>query len=199
MLSKLSKFILPILLIFFQVSCASKSQQLKDKYDRLVSNGVKFQAIRIKGNNNSWIGLKSTLIKYISHEENLREINQKSIEEMWKPKKKQRYLDLRNHFSGGSIKLQIKRNTIGAANTKYFTFIIKDKNDLKEIFRKKLDSSVPMVPSCAKCPWINFAFLPLKKIEFPFYVYLVDELGYRNNKIFKWKVDHLKIENLKIN
>lgn len=79
---------------------------------------------------------------------------------------------------GGTLRLDIGRGTIGAANTKWFTIVIKDMND-KELFRKQLDNDIPETPSSGMSGgnWWNIDILGIdKKIRPPFYVYVADQL-----------------------
>ncbi len=91
-----------------------------------------------------------------------------------------------NFATGGLIHFYITRLTIGAANTEWFTIIVKDSNE-KEIFRKELEPSVPNTPTMF-VDWSNYKAIFLDtKIQENFFVYVIDKLGDENSK-FKFEV-----------
>jgi|GEM_PF-2541771 hypothetical protein len=77
---------------------------------------------------------------------------------------------------GGQITLHIERGTIGAANTEYFSYVVKDINE-KEICRGGFGESIPEVP-IGDGGWWNIATNTISdKTGNKFYVYIIDRLS----------------------
>jgi hypothetical protein len=128
-----------------------------------------------------------TNICYKSYDQLLLEVESKSEKEMWTSEQKNEKINLYNNFAlGGLLQLYITRLTIDAANTEWFTIIIKDSNE-KEILRKELEPSIPNTPSMF-VDWSNYGFVFLNsKINGSFFVYVIDKLGNENSK-FKFEI-----------
>ncbi|MEI8138122.1 MAG: hypothetical protein WCH21_12430 [Bacteroidota bacterium] len=139
---------------------------------------------RLEGNNDAG-GV--TNVGYETFDKLIAKTTKKADSEMWTPEKKEKMLDLYQRASqGGMVYLYINRLTIGAANLKYFTVIIKDSTDSKEILRQELDDKIPNVPS-GNDYWWNYSSIPIpEKIAGKFYIYIIDKLGGDNNK-FKFE------------
>jgi hypothetical protein len=147
-------------------------------------NGVKIK--RLEGKNESGI----TNVVYHPLANLLKKIDKDAETEMWTPEQKQKKIDLYNtSFKGGRIDLYIERSTIGAANTEYFTIIIKDSKDSLELFRQDLKSKIPSVPSRGSEYWSNYKGTNItQSLTGKFYIYIIDKLGNDENKKFKFEV-----------
>lgn len=89
-----------------------------------------------------------------------------------------------NYYRGGQITLDIKRSTIGGANTDNFTIVVKSQND-KEILRKKLKRKTPEAPIGDRMWWnLDFVVIP-ELVNFPFKVYIIDAL---NDEPFEYEL-----------
>lgn len=111
-------------------------------------------------------------------------------EELWSDEKKQEEIEFLNSVQkGGRITLFLKRHSIAAANTKFFSLIIHDM-DGNEILREDLSERIAEVPVKDKL-WFNVALKNIEK-EMPkkFIVYVIDKLG-GDNKRFKFEVSAL--------
>ena len=130
-----------------------------------------------------------TKVKYTSLYQELDEIKELARKEMWTKEKLAEMLSkYKTSAAGGIMHLEIERITIDAANTKYFNVIVKDSNDT-EVYREELESSVPNVPSSSH-EWINFTSVVLpKRIQTPFYFYLVDQI---DEVTYKYEVTSVK-------
>ena len=128
-----------------------------------------------------------TKIEYQSLAQLLDEAKKKSEKEMWTKEKLQSTIDAyKSGLKGGLVSLYIERSTIGSANTKYFSVIIKDTNE-SELFRVELDSEIPDYSSDN---WWNYGYAYIdKRIKVPFYVYVVDRL---EDAPFKFEVTSIK-------
>ena len=130
-----------------------------------------------------------TKIEYKSLSQILSEIEKKAKKEMWTNEDKQSKIVAYKSFSkGGQIRLDIERTTIGAANTEYFSIIIKD-IDEKELCRFDLESRIPETPN-SNDYWWNIGIQTIeKRIKAPFYVYVIDRL---EDAPFKFEVTPIK-------
>ena len=130
-----------------------------------------------------------TKIEYKSLSQILSELEKEAEKEMWTKEENQSKIDAYKSISkGGQIRLDIERTTIGAANTEYFSIIIKD-IDEKELCRFDLDSDIPETPN-SNDYWWNISIQQIdKRIKAPFYVYVVDRL---EDAPFKFEVTPIK-------
>lgn len=125
-----------------------------------------------------------TNIQYMSRIDVINETKRRADKEMWTAEKLQKTLGLFDSTKyGGRIVLSIGRITIGAANTKYFTIIIKDK-DGNEVFRKKFDEAIPEVPSSGSEIWTNIKSESVWDVVLstPFDVFIIDAIDDENPK-----------------
>ncbi|PHR49845.1 MAG: hypothetical protein COA32_01540 [Fluviicola sp.] len=131
----------------------------------------------------------ATKIQYKSLFQLLSEIEKKAKKEMWTYEEKKSKIDAyKSFYKGGEIRLDIERTTLGAANTKYFSIIIKDLDE-NELYRKDLDSNIPETPK-SNDYWWNISIEGIdKRIRAPFYVYVVDKL---EDAPFKFEVTPVK-------
>ena len=132
-----------------------------------------------------------TEVQYQSLSQLFAEQKAKAEKEMWSEEKLQSVIkELKTTSVGGWIRLDISRRTIGAANTEYFTIIVKDTEE-NEIFRKTLDSDIPNAPLSSSGNWWNIVFCSINvKIKAPFYIYIIDAL--LGEEPFKFEVTVLK-------
>jgi len=130
-----------------------------------------------------------TKIEYKSLFQLLSEIEKDAEKGMWTKEAKQSKLDTyKSIYKGGQIRLDIERTTIGAANTEYFSIIIKDMDE-NELYRVNLDSDIPETPN-SNGYWWNIRLQGIdKRIKAPFYVYVVDKL---QDAPFKFEVTAIK-------
>ncbi len=144
--------------------------------------------LRIKGFNANASNV--TNIGYQTKEQLSVQYKQTAEKQMWTEDKLNSMLDLiNNNYKGGRLALYIQRGTIAAANTEYFTIIVKTKNE-EEIFRKELESNTPNSHISGSRYggnyWWNFGETSIRKaIEIPFYIYVVDKL---HSEIYKFEI-----------
>jgi hypothetical protein len=118
-----------------------------------------------------------TTLEYETLWDIINQFAEKSKKEMWEPEKfGEKINPIKNIAKGGVLTLRISRINIDAGNTELFTVIVKDTSD-NELYRQALDSDVPEVPGSDDL-WWNIATIPLpKKIQTPFYVYVIDKFA----------------------
>jgi len=128
-----------------------------------------------------------TKIEYQSLIQLLDETRKTSEKEMWTKEKLQSTLNEKiSTCKGGEVKLYIERNSIGSAETKWFSIIIKDLSE-KELFRVDLENEIPVYITDK---WVNISYYNVdKRIKAPFYVYIIDKL---EEAPFKFEVTELK-------
>jgi len=143
------------------------------------------RVIRLEGNNGT-NGI--TNIAYETFAQVKSNLEKKAENEMWTEEKKNEKIESFKSFaSGGIIHLYLTRLTIGAANTKYFTVIVKDSSE-KEIYREELKNDIPNTPASGSDYWWNTANIYIKEpITGSFYIYVIDALG-REYPRFKFEV-----------
>ena len=131
----------------------------------------------------------STKIEYKSLSQILSETEKKAEKQMWTSEDLQSTLETyKRLYKGGQIRLDIERTTIGAANTEWFSIIIKDLAE-NELYRVDLDSKIPETPN-SNDYWWNLSIQGIdKRIKPPFYVYVVDRL---EDAPFKFEVTSIK-------
>ena len=130
-----------------------------------------------------------TKVEYKSLSQILSELEKEAEKEMWTKEDKQSKIDAYKSISkGGQIRLDIERTTIGAANTEYFSIIIKNMDE-KELCRFDLESDIPETPN-SNDYWWNISIQRIdKRIKAPFYVYVIDKL---EDAPFKFEVTPIK-------
>lgn len=155
--------------------------QQQAQQDSIENSQIKGYSVKKISGNHKYGG--KTKIKYTSLSQMISDLEKKAEKEMTSKEDLKYDIDLYKETSfGGQIRLDIDRGTIGAADTEYFTIIIKDINDENELFRQKLGSRTPNYYS-SRDDWWNIAIVSLKeRIKAPFYVYVVDGLTSDNHK-----------------
>jgi hypothetical protein len=95
---------------------------------------------------------------------------------MWDSIKKVEMLNFYNKNVFISVDLYITRRTIGAANFKFFSLIVKDSAE-KEVYRIDLEEAIPNVPNSGDEKWWNFTqvFIP-NEIKGKNYIYIIDQI-----------------------
>lgn len=121
----------------------------------------------------------SAKVEYKSYNYLINETKKKSTTEMWEEMRLQKELD--RLPQGGYVFIHINASTIGAANTKYWSYIIKDING-KEITRKHgVDDIHEFTSTQYGTIWWNIDLVPITtKINGPFKVHVIDELTSKN-------------------
>ncbi len=115
-----------------------------------------------------------TKLSYKSYETVVKEAKEQAAKKMWTANKLSNRIAIAG--KGGQLKLHIERSTIGAANFKYFTVVVEDSNGI-EVMRKELDSDIPETP-IRNTQWWNLTLIKIpNKIDYPFYVYVIDDLS----------------------
>ena len=144
------------------------------KQDSIEDSQIKGYSVKRISGKHKYGGV--TEIGYKSLSQILSEIEKKAEKEMWTMEDKQSKVEAyKTFYKGGQIRLDIERTTIGSANTKYFSIIIKDLSE-NELYRIDLDSDVPETPN-SNDYWWNISIEGIeKRIRAPFYVYVVDRL-----------------------
>jgi hypothetical protein len=165
----------------------NKADELEFRQDSIDAKQIKGYSVKKLAGKHKYGGI--TKIEYKSLSQILSELEKKSKNEMWSNEEKQSKIDAYKIIcKGGEIRLDIERTTIGAANTEYFSIIIKD-IDEKEICRFDLDSDTPETPILNDY-WWNISIQPIdKRIKTPFYIYVVDRL---EDTPFKFEVTQIK-------
>ncbi len=123
----------------------------------------------------------SAKVEYKSYNYLINETKKKSTTEMWDEKRLQN--ELEQVPKGGYVIIHITASTIGAANTEYWSYVIKDM-DGQEITRKHGDNDIPeYTTSQYGTTWWNIDLVPIMtKINGPFKVFVVDELMSRRSE-----------------
>jgi hypothetical protein len=157
------------------------------KQDSIEDAQIKSYSIRKISGKHKYGG--TTKIEYKSLSQILSETEKKAKKEMWTSEDLQSKLEAyKSLYIGGQIRLDIERTTIGAANTEYFSIIIKDLAE-NELYRVDLDSDIPETP-ISNDYWWNISIVGIdKRIRAPFYVYIVDRL---QDAPFKFEVSPIK-------
>jgi hypothetical protein len=157
------------------------------KQDSIEDAQIKSYSIRKISGKHKYGGV--TKIEYKSLSQILSETEKKAKKEMWTSEDLQSKLEAyKSLYIGGQIRLDIERTTIGAANTEYFSIIIKDLDE-NELYRVDLDSDIPETPN-SNDYWWNISIEGIdKRIRAPFYVYIVDKL---EDAPFKFEVSPIK-------
>ena len=157
------------------------------KQDSIEDSQIKSYAVKRISGKHKYGGV--TKIEYTSLSQILSETEKKAEKEMWTKEDKQSKIEAyKTLYKGGQIRLDIERTTIGAANTKYFSIIIKDLSE-NELYRIDLDSEIPETPN-SNDYWWNISIKGIEmRIRAPFYVYVVDRL---EDAPFKFEVTPLK-------
>jgi hypothetical protein len=159
----------------------SKEQELKKQAaikeemvaDSLEYSHIKDYKISLMGSNPQ---SGKTAVKYESLWQRLEDIDEKGKKMMWTKEKIKDERDYAIRMNrGGRITLEVERKTRGAAETKYFTIIVKD-TDENEISRETLANSSPSYQSGNywNMGWSHMG--SRTTIPAPFYVYVVDEI-----------------------
>ena len=157
------------------------------KLDSIEDAQIKGYSIRKISGKHKYGGV--TNIEYKSLSQILSETEKKAKKEMWTGEDLQSKLEAyKSLYIGGQIRLDIERTTIGAANTEFFSIIIKDLAE-NELYRVDLDSDIPETPN-SNDYWWNISITGIdKRIRAPFYVYIVDRL---EDAPFKFEVSPIK-------
>lgn len=168
-----------------------KSQQAElelFKQDSIEALQIKGYSVKKISGKQKYSGEKTTVI-YISLSQYIKELNEDAKREMWtKAELESTIAKYKKYALGGIVELKIERSTIGAANTDMFTVIIKDSADI-ELYREELESRIPNTPNGSDNWWnVGSAFLP-RRIQMPFYIYVVDKLA---DAPYKYEVTPIK-------
>lgn len=164
------------ILLLGLTSHACLSQEIKLGDTVAVAN---VNITKVEGQTKSgYTDIEYTLPKYLAGE-----INQLADDEMWDEKKKAAALAFsKANQKGGKIKVSIGRSTMGAANTKWFTIIIK-KNGQEVLRRQLAEESAKPGPF-----WWNISIVSIgKPIELPFDVYIIDAVS-EDSKRFHFRL-----------
>lgn len=129
------------------------------------------------GSVKSLSGDSRTHIEYASIEHLIAEKRKEADTKMWTADKYESEIQLmKKKQPGGLITLKIERITIGAANTKYFSIIIE--KDGERIMEQTGRDEIAERPSSGNDYWWNLELFPIsQKVELPFKVYVIDQLG----------------------
>tara|TARA_B110000902_G_C14084765_1_gene504586 strand:- start:95 stop:763 length:669 start_codon:yes stop_codon:yes gene_type:complete len=95
----------------------------------------------------------------------------------------------KERMRGGNVRLDVTRATRGVAEGGYFTCIIKDSDDQKELYRKKHSDSQPSYSQYSDNYNNYLSWWLDKTIKTPFYLYIVDEFS---DEPLKLKVTAIK-------
>ena len=117
----------------------------------------------------------NTAITFKSREAVLADLEDKRKLNMWTDEQYKKELEVYSYLKGGIVFLDITRPTIGAANTEFFTIIIRDSAD-NEITRKQLDSKVADYSKRGSVTdWNNSGFIVIREpLPKEFKVYVID-------------------------
>lgn len=140
--------------------------------------------LRIQGNNDS-----SGVINagYQSLDQVKADIRKQAEKEKWSAEKTLNQLAGFDQSPGGLIHLYVGRISRERANLRYFTVIVRDSTDLKEIFSRDLPYQIPNLPSTNGL-WWNHTMIPLPQaINGKIFIYIVDALSVDGWK-FKFEV-----------
>jgi len=193
-LNKMKKLTLFLLLI--SASAFVFSQDDQALYTRIWPDG---QTVNIFGHdvlrvfgedynrtsdNNIFIPI--TNVAYQSFDQIIEDVNDEAKKSSWNEQKTSKEINKYKQMAqGGAIILYIKRNNQDAANTKWYTITIRDKND-KEIYKKSLNWQVPNMEDFNQ--WSNTAYIYLDvELTIPFYVY-VSQMQMDNIDDYKFEI-----------
>ncbi len=175
---------------FFKLDSIKKANDLNEalaRKDSIEETEVKKYIVKRLSGKHKYGGV--TKIEYQSLTQLIADLKTRSNSEMWTKEKLESTIELyKNICKGGSIRLSIERPTIDAADTRFFSIIIKDKNE-NEKYRVDLPSDIPETPNSNDYWWnIRSEWIP-ERIEKPFFVYVVDRLA---DEPFKFEVNKVK-------
>ena len=155
------------------------------RQDSIEESQIKGYSIKWHRGNSQYNGV--TTIEYQSLSQIIEEQKKTADKEMWtKEKLNSTILAFKSLCKGGQITLHIERRSIDFANTKWFSIIVKDKNE-NELHRETLDSEVA---DHSGDTWFNIKSCCIdKKIKTPFFIYIIDQFA---DKPFKFEVTALK-------
>lgn len=143
------------------VGCTTISNKTQTLWDKAIDARVKL----VDGGT----GLE---VKYSTNAELFEELIEKNKREILPPPKP-------GSLNYEVLTVHIERSTIGAANTKWFTYLIRQ--DGKEIQRQKGTTGVrgvPSTPVAAGKPWTNTDVVITKKIfKKPFQFFVIDDIS----------------------
>lgn len=127
-----------------------------------------------------------TKVQYMNLQQVLQKLKADGEKQMETPEMmKEKVMAYKSTSLGGQIQLDVERITIGAADLKQFTIIVKDVEE-KELFRKDLESSVPEYSS-SNDNWWNLDLIQVgNKLPAHFFVYVIDRL---EDAPFKFEVN----------
>lgn len=130
-----------------------------------------------------------TYIEYKSLHQLLKNIKLEAKNEMWTNEKLDEKIKIyKKDFRGGMLILHVDRETIGHANMEEFTLIVKSSKD-EEIMRYTFGYDAPEIPNGDDFWWnIGGKNIPTK-VDYPFYVYVID--GLTSDK-FKFEIKPAK-------
>ncbi len=139
--------------------------------------------LRLEGEN---ISTSITNVGYQSIEQIKDELLKKAEREMWtEAKKKQTIYSYGRLFPGGRVSVYLTRSTNQKADAENFELIIHDKDD-KENFRTELKPNATDPVDLEDGRYSNYTTeLINKKIELPFFIYIIDKVS---SKKFKFEV-----------
>ena len=171
---------LAICLTMTILGCSSTLQQFKPA---TTNSDPRISSIT---NNRDTYG--STRLEYKSYSELRSELNKKAETQLWAQQ------EITNQKAilpvGGELIVYIQRITIGAANTKWFTVIVKDEGT--EIVREKGEESVPdYFVLLDETIWWNLMIVDLPSHSEHFTVYVVDALL---NKRHEFSIDEVSLQ-----
>lgn len=155
------------------------------RQDSIEASQIKGYSVKRLSGRHKYGGV--TKVEYYSLTQLIDELKEDAEKQMWPPGKLETSINsYKSFYKGGLVRLYIERITIGAANTEYFSIIIKDLNE-DELYRVELDSDIP---SYSSDNWWNYGYVYVnKKIKAPFYVYVIDRL---QDAPFKFEVTPTK-------
>ncbi|TRW23576.1 hypothetical protein FMM05_13015 [Flavobacterium zepuense] len=167
---------------------AEKAELELFKKDSIDASQIKGYTVKKISGKQKYSGEK-TSVKYVSLAQQIEIIKKTSEKEMWAKEKLDGMIAEYKKFAvGGIVDLEIERSTIESANNKMFTVIIKDSND-NEVYREELESDVPNVPSGSDNWWNSGSAFIAKRVETPFYIYVVDKM---EDAPFKYEVTAIR-------
>jgi uncharacterized protein YheU (UPF0270 family) len=185
-----------ITLLFICVSTFIFGQQDEALYTRIWPEG---QTVKIFGHdvlrvfgeqynrysdNNTFIPI--TNVAYQTQDQIIEEIKEEGKKSSWSEKKLDKELNkIKQNAAGGMVVLYLRRNSQDAANTKWYTITVRDKDE-KVLFKKTLSWQVPNMEDFDQ--WSNTAYIDIDiPLTIPFYIY-VSQLQMSNINDYKFEI-----------
>jgi hypothetical protein len=169
-------FILTLFFVLFGFSItATNKNTSNDEFPTLWKTG---KIKQIKGHNilrEFGSGYSTPYVMYETKEQLIEDAKKRAKVEMWTNDSLEKHIFYLQSFEGGKITLKIVAGSIQQANTKNFTVIIQDINEV-ELFRETLLESIPSYEvSGTSTLWYNYGFVYLKnKVELPVRVFTIN-------------------------